>query len=45
MVDIDGDGDYDQALYFRTRKIGIAYGDAEAILIGKTFSGLPIQDL
>jgi len=43
MEDIDGDGDYDQIFYFRSRDTGIKCDDTDATLTGKTFAGKPIQ--
>ena len=38
-VDIDDDGDSDLVLHFRTSEAGIACGDIEATLMGKTRAG------
>ncbi len=42
VADVDGDGDRDLLLHFRTRGAGIACGDTEATLKGGTFDGMPI---
>jgi hypothetical protein len=42
VADVDGDGDRDLLLHFRTRGTGIACGDTEATLKGGTFDGRPI---
>jgi hypothetical protein len=41
--DVDGDGDTDLLLHFRTQETGIACGNTQASLIGKTFAGEPIH--
>lgn len=42
VADVDGDGDRDLLLHFRTRGTGLACGDTEATLKGETFGGEPI---
>jgi hypothetical protein len=42
IEDVDGDGDLDLLLHFRTQATGIVCGDTEASLIGLTVSGEPI---
>ena len=37
MLDVDSDGDLDWVFYFLTAETGIACGDTEASLIGRTF--------
>ena len=39
IEDVDGDGDSDLMLHFRTQATGIACGDTEATLTGATFAG------
>ena len=43
LEDVDGDGELDLVLHFRTQESGILCGDAEASLTGETFDGQPIQ--
>jgi hypothetical protein len=45
LEDVDGDGDIDMVLHFRTRDTGIGHGDVEAELIGETWDGIPIRGL
>jgi tricorn protease-like protein len=40
MLDVDSDGDKDWVFYFLTTETGIACGDTEASLIGRTFSDM-----
>lgn len=42
-MDVDGDGDLDRILHFRTQQTGIRCGDTEATLTGTTFDGQAIQ--
>jgi hypothetical protein len=39
VEDVDGDGDLDLALHFKTQETGIECGDAEAWLTGETYDG------
>lgn len=39
MQDVDGDGDLDRLLHFRTQRTGITCGATAASLTGKTFNG------
>jgi probable HAF family extracellular repeat protein len=43
VEDVDGDGDLDLLLHFRTQETGIALGDTEACVIGQTYDGVPIM--
>jgi hypothetical protein len=43
LEDVDGDGDEDLMLHFRTRQTGIAKGDVEACITGATYSGEPVE--
>ncbi len=43
LEDVDGDGDMDMILHFVTQRTGLACGDTEAILTGKTFNGQVIK--
>ncbi len=43
VKDVDGDGDLDLLLHFRTQDTGIAPGDTEACLIGQTYDGVPVE--
>ena len=40
MEDVDGDGDADMILHFRTQEVGLGEQDTEAILIGQTIDGI-----
>jgi len=42
LEDVDGDGDIDMVLHFRTQSTGITAGDSEACLIGETMAGTSI---
>jgi hypothetical protein len=42
IEDVDGDGDDDLVLHFKTQETGIEPGDTEASLIGMTFGGTVI---
>lgn len=42
IQDVDGDGDLDLILHFKTEDTGIQCGDTEASLTGETFIGQPI---
>lgn len=42
LQDVDGDGDTDMVLHFKTQETGIACGDTSASLTGKTSSGQAI---
>jgi hypothetical protein len=42
VKDVDGDGEPDLLLHFKTRDTGIACGDTSAALTGKTFGGQSI---
>jgi hypothetical protein len=43
IEDIDGDGDFDLMLHFRTEETGIQCGDISASLTGATFGGQAIE--
>ncbi len=43
IEDVDGDGNDDLVLHFRTQETGIACGDTSTSLTGKTFDGQQIQ--
>lgn len=43
LEDVDGDGDVDMILHFRTQGTGIACGSTSATLTGKTFGGQTIE--
>ena len=43
IEDVDGDGDDDMVLHFRTQETGIQCGDTSASLTGQTFDGTPIE--
>jgi hypothetical protein len=42
LKDVDGDGDIDMILHFRTQDTGISAGDTEATLTGETTDGREI---
>lgn len=42
LEDVDGDGDIDMVLHFKTQDTGIQCGDTQAILTGETVSGQAI---
>ena len=43
LEDVDGDGDIDMILHFRTQQTGIRCGDTSARLTGKTTSGQDVE--
>ncbi len=43
LEDVDGDGDIDLLMHFRTQETGIQCGDTYATLTGETFDGSPIE--
>jgi hypothetical protein len=43
LKDVDGDGDIDLILHFRTQQTGIVCGDTSASLTGSAFSGQAIE--
>ena len=42
LEDVDGDGDEDLVLHFKTQETGIQQGDTQAVLMGRTHSSQPI---
>ena len=45
LEDVDGDGNTDMILHFRTQAIGVVCGDTSASLTGRTLSGQAIEGL
>jgi hypothetical protein len=43
MEDVDGDGDLDMVLHFRTQQVGLCAGDTAACLQGQTVGGQTIE--
>ena len=43
LEDVDGDGDLDLMLHFRTQEHGLASGDTEACISGMTLDGTELQ--
>jgi len=43
LEDVDGDGDTDMILHFKTQATGIKCGDTSASLTGETFGGQMIE--
>lgn len=43
LEDVDGDGDQDMILHFKTQDTGITAGDTQAELVGKTVDGIDIH--
>ena len=43
IEDLDGDGDLDTVVHFRTQDTGVECGDTEATLIGQTLSGIRFE--
>jgi hypothetical protein len=43
ISDVDGDGDMDLMLHFRTDETGIAFGDTEACLSAELLDGTPVE--
>jgi glycerophosphoryl diester phosphodiesterase len=42
VEDVEGDGDLDLVLHFRTHDTGMARGDTEACVTGESYEGVPI---
>ena len=45
VEDVDGDGDPDLVLHFKTKETGIACGDTDASLTGSTFANPDSVDI
>jgi uncharacterized protein (TIGR02145 family) len=43
LEDVDGDGDIDLVVHFKTQDIGVQCGDLELEISGETFDGVPIS--
>ncbi|MBA7552547.1 hypothetical protein ES705_45115 [subsurface metagenome] len=43
MEDVDGDGDFDILFHFKTQELDLNKDSIEAILVGETYDGIPIE--